>query len=364
MGARIRIPLRLLLPCLAVSVVAVGAIAIGVVDVSGTRGYLIRQADNSLLACASGMLSHRFVAAPNSGPGPAQGPPGGCDIELLSLSGQVLTPPAPGAGSGPAIPADYSWLAAHMARPLTVAGAGAGGRWRVVLEAVHYQAQRILYVYGPDDIRYLISGRAGRGPDGVLVVMAGLAGIGRITERVEAGYAVAAVAVLVLLTGAGLAVTRAIVRPLREAAAFADAAGHAADGELPRVMSCPGAHAGGGPGRRLFAQALVRIHQQTRASRQAEAAARRSAAEMSGRLVEVSLELRTSVNVVCGFAEYYRQRGQSRSADLDPMMRRVADEVTRMEALIAGLDARSPAGSTGSDGRPVGVPAADLPAAW
>ncbi len=101
MSALIRIPLRVLLPCLAVSLVAFGAVAGGIAGISGTRSYLIRQADNDLLACVSSMLSHGFVAAPGSGPVP----PGTCDMELLSASGQVLTLAGPGTAPGPAIPA-------------------------------------------------------------------------------------------------------------------------------------------------------------------------------------------------------------------------------------------------------------------
>lgn len=64
MGARIRIPLRVLLACLAVSLAAIGAVAVGLAEVSATRGYLMRQADDGLLACARSMLSHGFVAVP------------------------------------------------------------------------------------------------------------------------------------------------------------------------------------------------------------------------------------------------------------------------------------------------------------
>ena len=109
MGAHIRIPLRVLLPCLAVSLVAFGAVAVVTAVVSGTGSYLIRQADNDLLACAGSMLSHRFVAAPVS----SQVPPGACELELLSAGGQVLTPAAPVTARGPAIPSGGSWLAAY-----------------------------------------------------------------------------------------------------------------------------------------------------------------------------------------------------------------------------------------------------------
>jgi signal transduction histidine kinase len=90
---------------------------------------------------------------------------------------------------------------------------------------------------------------------------------------------------------AGLAVTRAVLRPLRGT-------------EQSAAVAAPIA----------FRATLNRISEQIDASRTAEAAARRSAAEMSERLSEVSLELRTPVSIVRGFVEYYRQRGETASA--------------------------------------------------
>jgi hypothetical protein len=301
MRTRIRVPLWVSLPCLAVCAVALGVVAAGAVSLSGTRGYLTRQTDTSLLACADGVTGQRLVDWPAAGPVPS----GGCDMELLSASGQLLAPPPPGAGPGPVIPADRSWLAAHTSRPVTVPRAGAAGSWRVLLEAVRYQPQRILYVYGADDLEYVISGQGGHGPAGLLVVMARVGGIGRLAELDGA----AAGTVLVLLAVAGLAATRAVLRPLRETA---------------RLAAVP--------------PALARISEQIDASRAAETAARRSVTEMTGRLSEVSQELRTSVSIVRGFAEYRRQQGKPWPAAGDPMMRRVADEITRMEALITQLD--------------------------
>ena len=351
-GALIRIPLRVLLPCLAVSLAAFGAVAVGLAGVWGTSGYLMRQVDNNLLACATSMLSDGFVAAPGSGPVSGQVPPGSCDMELLSASGQVLILAVPADAYGPAIPAGGSWLAAHLARPVTVPGARTGGRWRVVIEAVHYQPQRILYVYGPDDVEYVISGRPGHGSGGMLVVMAGLAGTGRITGRLAAGYAAAAGTVLGLLAVAALVLTRAIVRPLREAAELAEGTGQAAAGGLPQVMPRRGVHPGEDGSRWPFGMTLMRVPEQLRASRAAEAAARRSADEMSEHLGEAGLELLRSVNVVRGFAEYYRQQPKTPATHLDRMLQRVADEATRMETLIEGLGAHSPKGSTEPDLRP------------
>jgi hypothetical protein len=311
MRARIRVPLWASLPGLAVSTVALAAVAASAVGLSGTRGYLTRQADRSLLACTGGVIDQRLVDWPASGPVPS----GACGTELLSASGQLLAPPPPGAGPGPVIPAGRSWLAAHTSRPVTVPGAGAAGSWRVLLEAVRYQPQRVPYVYGPDDVEYVIAGQAGHGPAGLLVVMARVGG----TERLAEADGVAAGAVLVLLAVAGLVVTRAVLRPLRETARFA-----------------------------AVQPALARISEQMRASRAAEAAARRSVTEMTGRLSEVNQQLRTSVSIVRGLAEYQRQRGKPRPAAGDPMMRRVAEEITRMETLIAQLDACPPTGPTTS----------------
>jgi hypothetical protein len=290
MGARIRLQLWVLLPCVAVCLAASGAAAIGAVCVRAVGSYVIRQADDGLRACVSGTLSHGAVVVPGSGAVPGQAPSVPCDMELLSVSGQVLIPAPAGAG-GPAIPASGSWLAAHMIGPVTVPGSGNSGRWRVAVKVVHYQAQRMLFVFGPDDLRYLISGPAGHGSAGMLVVMAGLAGTG----QPAAGYAAAAGTVLVLLAAAAFAVTRAILRP--------------------------------------------------QASDAAEAAARRSAADMAGHLEQACLQLRRPAAIVHGFTEYCRKHGKPPPAALDQMMQRVTGEITRMETLVDGLDTRQPPAS-------------------
>ena len=106
MGARIRIPLWVSLPCLAVGVVALGAVAAGAIGLSGTRGYLTRQTDGNLLACAGRATGQPFVDWSASGPVP----PGACDMQLLSASGQLLTPRASGAGHGRSSrPAGRGW---------------------------------------------------------------------------------------------------------------------------------------------------------------------------------------------------------------------------------------------------------------
>lgn len=187
MATRIRTPVRLAL------LVVLLAAAVGVAAASVTDGYQSRRVDAGLQACARGMLSRPFAALPSSGRvGSAT-----CDMELLTAAGQLLTP-----GTSPAIPASGSWLASHAGQPFTVPGTGSTRSWRVVLTAVHYQPQRMMYVYGPDNIRYLISSR---GPGGMLVVMSGLAGA---DEKVLAARYAGAVVLLVLLTAGVLAAKR------------------------------------------------------------------------------------------------------------------------------------------------------------
>jgi signal transduction histidine kinase len=345
MGARIVMPLRVLLPCLAVCLVASGAAAIGVAGVSAAGGYVMRQADDALRACASSMLGHGLVAVPSSGPVPGRAMPGACGMELLSASGQMLIPAAP-AAAGPVIPASGSWLAAHLAGPVTVPGTGGGGRWRVAIKAVHYQAQRMLYVYGPDDLRYVISGRTGQGSSGMLVVMAGLAGTG----QAAAGYAAAAGTVLVLLAAAAFDLTRAILRPLREAAELAGNAGQGAGDRLEDAMARLGMLANGHHGR--YGMTPARMRERLHASHAAEAAARRSAADMLEQLGETCLQMRRSVSILRGFTEYCGKHEKPPPASLDRTVQRVTDEITRMETLVERLRMRSADLSTGPDRRP------------
>jgi hypothetical protein len=337
MDVRIVMPLRVLLPCLAVCLAAAGAAAIGVAAASAADGFVMRQADNAVRACASSMLGHRLVVVPGtSGPvavpssGVAPGPESGsCGMELVSASGQVLIPVASAAAA--AIPASGSWLATHLAGPVTVPGARSGGRWRVVITAVHYQAQRMMFVYGPDDLRYVISGRAGHGSSGMLIVMAGLASTG----QVAVGYVPAAGTVLVLLAAAAFALTRAILRPLRAAAGLAANAGQGAGSRPGEVLAGASMPANGPLGR--SGMMLASMRERLDASRAAEAAARGSAADMSAHLAETCLQLRRSVSIVYGFTEYLRRQDKPQPASLDRMLHRVTDEITRMETLADGL---------------------------
>jgi signal transduction histidine kinase len=272
-------------------------------------------------------------------------------VELLSVTGQVLIPAPAGAG-GPAIPASGSWLAVHLAGPVTVPGSGPGGRWRVAITAVHYRAQRMLFVFGPDDLRYLISGRAGMAP-GHAGHHDRTGGHGRPPPLRRAGI------VLVLLAAAAFAVTRRNLRPLRQAARLAADAGQDAAGRPGNVVARLDLLADRDPGR--YGMAAARIRERLQASHAAEAAARRSAADMAGHLEQACLQLRRPAAIVHGFAEYCRKQGKPPPAGLDRMLQRVTGEITRMETVVEGLRMRSTGEPTGPGRRP--DPTATDPAA-
>jgi signal transduction histidine kinase len=189
----------------------------------------------------------------------------------------------------------------------------------------------MLYVPAPEGLRYLISGRTGPGSGGMVVLAAPLAGTG----QAAGGYAAAAGAVLVLLAAAAFAVTRAILRPLREAAALAGNPGQGAGSRLQEVMARLGVPADGH--HRRSGMTLARTCGRLQASRAAEAAARRSAAEMSEQLGEACLQLRKSVSIVRGFTQYCRTQDKPPPAGLDRMLQRVTEEIAGMETLVEGL---------------------------
>ena len=273
-------------------------------------GYVLRQADDGLRACASSMLSHGPVAVAGSGAVPGQAQPVPCRVELLSVTGQVLIPAPAGAG-GPAIPASGPWLAAHLAGPVTVPGSGPGGRWRVAITAVHYQAQRMLFVFGPDDLRYLISGPGGHGSRGMLVIMTGLAGTG----QAAADYAAAAGTVLVLLAAAAFAVTRRNSRPLRQAARLAADAGQdaaAGPGTWWHAWACSG------PGSRAVRHGGGENPRAAAGQPRGRAAARRSAADMAGHLEQACLQLRRPTPLCTGSPSTATSRANLRVASHGP----------------------------------------------
>jgi signal transduction histidine kinase len=177
--------------------------------------------------------------------------------------------------------------------------------------------------------------------------MTGLAGTGQAT----ADYAAAAGTVLVLLAAAAFAATRRNLRPLRQAARLAADAGQGAAGRPGNAVARLGLLADRAPG--WYRMAAARIRERLQASHAAEAAARRSAADMAGHLEQACLQLRKPAAIVHRFAEYYRKQGKPPPAGLDRMLQRVTGEIPRMETVVEGLRMRSTGEPTGPDRRPI-----------
>jgi signal transduction histidine kinase len=181
-----------------------------------------------------------------------------------------------------------------------------------------------------------------------------------LTGQVAVGCAAAAGTVLVLLAAAAFALTRAILRPLGKAAELAGKAGQGAGDRLEEVMARLSVLANRDHGQ--CGMTLARMRDRLHASCAAEAAARRSAADLSGQLSETCLQLRRPVSILHGFTEYRRRQDRPPPAGLDRMLQRVTDEITRMETLAEALHMRSASESTRPDRRP--DPPATDPAAY
>jgi hypothetical protein len=98
--------------------------------------------------------------------------------------------------------------------------------------------------------------------------------------------------------------------------------------------------------------AAARMRGRLQASHAAEAAARRSAADMAGQLEQACLQLRRPAAIVHGFTGYRRQQGTFPPVGPDRMPQRVTGEITRMETLVKRLRMRSAGESAGPDRGP------------
>ena len=156
--------------------------------------------------------------------------------------------------------------------------------------------------------------------------MAGLAGTG----QPAAGYAAAAGTVLVLLAAAAV---RRDAGDLAAAARGCQARRGCRARRGRQARGCDGIP-GLGTG---YGMTAARMRQRLQASHAAEAAARRSAADMAGHLEQASRRLRRGAAIVHGFTGYCRKHGRPPPAALDQMMQRVTGEIGRMETLVDGL---------------------------
>jgi HAMP domain-containing protein len=339
------VPLRVRLVAVACCLVAAGAGITGLACSLAARGFLTGQADQELRAYADVLTSRPFTVMP-AAPGPGGAADSGFLVEVTGSGSQLVLRAGPDSRPGPAaagIPVRAGQLA------VVPAGSG-GGSWLVVTEPVHYSARHIPFTYGYDSFSLYVTGTARPGTAGTLVVGLDLSSVGRVIREITVRCAAAGGAAVLAVAFLGLAVIRAILRPL---ARMEKAAAGVVAGGLSRQV--PDGHPRGEAGglTQSLSRALSQAGQACNASAVAADAARRSSGQMRAVIADTGRELRRPVSVIRGFAEYYRLRGPLTAGELDRMMGRVADEAARVDALIddlarTGYDQARPPGDDGS----------------
>ena len=313
---------------MAFCLVAAGAGFIGAASHLTAQGYLMRQADQQLRSYAGVLTSRPFTLFPGFPLAPGAASPGGpgrsVSIEVRDSGGQLL-------------------ISAGSPLPPT-----RGGSWLKITEPIRYQARHIPFAYGAEDSSFHITGKTGTGPAGTLVVGLDLAGVGRAINRLTlTGLAVSGIALLLLACAAAGAV-RVLLRPLKRMAATTAAV---ASGDLSRRMPVARARGDVGSLTRSLNQALDQAELALTTAAASEAAARESAERMRRAVADAGDRLRRPLSVLAGLAEAYRERGGLGPGDLDPTIRRMADEAARMDAVLENLLPNPASVDTGSRSR-------------
>ncbi len=188
----------------------------------------------------------------------------------------------PGSPPGPA-PGRLPRRAGHLA---TVPASRGGGSWLVVAAPVRYQARRIPFTYGSGGFSLLVTGPARAGVAGVLVAGVSLDPVTRAGHQLTGTMTAVSAGLVLAVAAAGLAALRALTGRAGRAAAAA------------------------------------------------AAAAQQATARLAGDVADTCGRLQRPLGVISGAAEYYRQRGPLRAPEADRLMRRIAEEAARSQALL------------------------------
>jgi signal transduction histidine kinase len=317
------VPLRVRLVIVACSAAAAGAVVMGMACSQAARGGLMSQADQQLRAYAGQLTSHPFTALPNGfGTGAGSG-----EFVLEVVAADQLMIVTGGDGSpGPAL----ARIPARIGQLAVVAASRGAGSWLVVAQPVHFSAHHIMFTYGPDGYFLRVTSTSLPGMDGTLVVGLNLGHVRQAIAEVTVGVVVVSGAAILVLAFAGLAVNRAILRPVARAEAVAAGVvahglARQATGDHPDLLA------------RGLAHSLDGLLSRLDDARMSAAAAGWTSEQMRRGLADGCRELRRPVSIVRGCAEHCRLREPVSARQLDRMIGRIADEAARIDAIIDQL---------------------------
>jgi signal transduction histidine kinase len=321
------VPLRARLVAVACCAAAAGAAVMGLACREAARYGLMWQADQQLRAYADQLTSHPFSAMP-AGPGPGGAASSALVIEVVSRNQLVMVTGADGRPR-PAL----AGVPARAGQFGVVGASGGAGSWLVLAQPVHYSAQRILFTYGSDGYFLHVTSTSRPGIDGTLVIGLDLGSVSQAVAKITVSVVAVSGAAVLVVAFAGLAVNRAILRPLARAETVA--AGVVAHGLARQV---PAGHPGSLASD--LAQSLNGLLSQLHDASMSTQAVGTSSDRMRAVLASSCRELRRPVSLVRGYAECYQRPRPPTARELDRMMRRIADEAARIDAIIDDLARR------------------------
>jgi two-component system OmpR family sensor kinase len=197
----------------------------------------------------------------------------------------------------------------HGNAPFTLPASGAGGPWRVRLEATDDGSTRVVAI-SLEDVNRTFHRLV------TIILLVGASGV-------------------VVLAGVGYLLVRATLRPLVEIETTAETI---AKGDLSRRVPSwwhPATEVG-----RLgtaLNEMLGQIEEAFRAREASEGAARASEERMRQFVADASHELRTPLTSIRGFAELYRQGAVRDEPGVARLLSRIEDEAARMGVLVEDL---------------------------
>ncbi len=308
-----RVPLRVKLVAIVVSLVAVALTAAGLAATTSLRSYLLQRVDGQLQQVAR-PFAGGGSAGPFDGDGDRRGPrlPSDFFVQYADVSGTpVAVSSNPLANEpNPALPRlTLAQVIARSGSPFTVPAQAGDGQWRVVAAPLADRSGSVLVAQSLSDVQHTVG-------------------------RLAALERVIGLSVVALLGGIGYVVVRRSLRPLTEVEHTAAAI---AAGDLSRRVpeTDPRTEVG-----RLSAALngmLAQIERAFRVQQASEAAARKSEQQMRQFVADASHELRTPLTSIRGFAELHRQGAAATPQDVARLMRRIEDEAARMGVLVDDL---------------------------